>query len=116
MTEREKNLKIKSEKLPLDKIYRSALEDIAKVRKLGAEKYGDYENWKQYDYDYWKAPLMRHVVSLVSGEDYDPESGFHHGAHIMTNVMYMIEKKRMEDEEKLRRNMELDAFREEGWI
>ena len=38
--------------------------------------------------------MLRHALALLMGEDIDPDSGFHHLAHIICNVSmawYMIE-------------------------
>lgn len=61
----------------------TALTGMAKVFKLGADKYGAY-NWRNEPVDistYYSA-IMRHLIAYWEGEDIDPESGQPHLWHI----------------------------------
>ena len=47
------------------------------------------ENWKLgLDKKEILDSLMRHVVSLLDGKEYDDESKLHHIGHIMANAMF----------------------------
>lgn len=73
--------------LPFD-----ALEDIVKVLEFGAKKYG-VDNWKTgsgFSYKRLFSSLMRHLISFMSGEDKDPESGFSHLAHAGCNIIFLL--------------------------
>jgi hypothetical protein len=66
----------------------SALELLVKVLMFGAEKYGAH-NWKKgLPQDELLDSLMRHVVALNNGEEFDKESGHHHIGHVMCNAMF----------------------------
>ncbi len=59
--------------------------------------------------------LVRHVLCVIMGEDIDPDSGFHHLAHIVCNVSmawYMIEHRTELDDREIDTE-ELDVLRGE---
>lgn len=64
-----------------DDMYMPALQELAKVYAMGAEKYerGNYR--KGYPAILSISALMRHLVAWQAGEDLDPESGLSHLAH-----------------------------------
>jgi hypothetical protein len=59
-----------------------ALVPMAKVFELGARKYGDY-NWRKDPVELmiYANAALRHLYSLIDGEDLYPESGESHAAH-----------------------------------
>lgn len=61
----------------------SALLYEAKVMELGAAKYGPY-NWreKKVTATAYISAAMRHLMSLLDGEDIDAESNQSHAAHV----------------------------------
>ena len=66
-----------------------ALEPLVKVMTYGAKKY-ERNNWK-LPCDNEIEPLqsaMRHLISLISGEETDAESKELHSGHIMANMMF----------------------------
>lgn len=66
------------------------LEDVAKVLMVGAEKYSP-DNWKKCDdIKRYKDALMRHVVSYISGDKTDKESGKSHLAHAVCNCLFLM--------------------------
>jgi hypothetical protein len=62
-----------------------ALEELAWVLKLGADKYGEY-NWRKTGVcaSTYISAAFRHLNAWRDGEDLDPESSRSHLAHAMT--------------------------------
>lgn len=68
-----------------------AQEQYAQVLTKGAEKYAD-RNWeKGMKWSKVLASMKRHVLAYEKGEDYDPETGLLHTAHIMCNAAFLTE-------------------------
>lgn len=68
-----------------------AQKEYTRVLTAGAEKYGD-RNWeKGMKWSRVLASLERHLLAVKSGEDYDPETGMLHSAHIMCNAAFLTE-------------------------
>lgn len=67
-----------------------AKSEIAKVLEYGATKYG-YQNWKHCDdrARYIDAAL-RHIDCYIEGTVIDEESGYHHLAHAVASLMFII--------------------------
>lgn len=66
----------------------TAIAALARVKELGAIKYGR-DNWKKggkEDWEYLDA-LMRHLKDLVNGETFAGDTGCTHLGHIMWNIM-----------------------------
>lgn len=81
-----------------------SLEDMVRVLEFGAEKY-DAHNWKKgLKTTEIIDSLLRHVYSLLQGEDVDKESNLPHTGHILCNAMflsYMLKhKKELDDRYK----------------
>ena len=66
-----------------------AIEEIGKVMTYGAGKYAP-NNWQKVDQKRYYAALLRHLFAWFKGETHDPESGYHHLSHVITNVAFMI--------------------------
>jgi hypothetical protein len=67
-----------------------ALDKIAEVYGMGAQKYAD-RNWeKGYDWGLSLAALVRHVSLFAQGEDLDEESGLPHLAHAGWHCMALL--------------------------
>ena len=79
--------------LPLD-----AVEKIVEIMTYGAVKYKP-NNWQKVEAWRYKAALLRHLVAIYKGEEYDQESGMLHIAHIGCNVLFLIWKKLHEEEQ-----------------
>lgn len=66
------------------------LKDVVRVLMLGAKKYTP-DNWKKCDdVTRYKDALMRHVISYVSGDTTDEESGLSHLAHAVCNCLFLM--------------------------
>ena len=83
-------MKFDTGKLQYSLIPPSATHALAEVLTYGANKYAP-NNWQLVDNGevrYMDA-LFRHLEAFRSGETYDPESGIHHLAHVLTNVAFL---------------------------
>ena len=68
----------------------TAMEDVARVYGMGAEKYEDW-NWaKGYDWSLSLGAAFRHMAAFGAGEDTDPESGLPHPAHAVFHMLALI--------------------------
>jgi 5'(3')-deoxyribonucleotidase len=68
-----------------------AQEQYAKVLTAGAKKYAD-RNWeKGMAWSKVLASCERHLQAIKRGEDYDPETGVLHSAHVMCNAAFLTE-------------------------
>ena len=66
------------------------LKEVVRVLMLGAKKYSP-DNWKKCDdVTRYKDALMRHVISYVSGDITDEESGLSHLAHAVCNCLFLM--------------------------
>lgn len=79
-------------KPPYDLLPWGAVAQVVAVLQFGAKKYAP-DNWKQvkdWRRRYFSA-ACRHLISWVTGEKLDPETGLHHLAHATCCVLFMIE-------------------------
>lgn len=83
--------KFDNEKPRLDLVSPIAITELAKVLSHGAFKYG-LHNWREgLSYSRLVAAALRHILSFLSGESKDPETGLSHIAHAMANCMFLLE-------------------------
>lgn len=77
-----------------------ALESIADVLAMGANKYGE-NNWQSLNNyeDRYFAAAMRHLIAWREGDKYDYESMLSHLAHAATNIIFLLHKE-LEDENR----------------
>jgi hypothetical protein len=69
-----------------------ALLEMVKVLTFGAQKYSP-DNWRKLDdarTRYFDA-ANRHMWQWFSNERYDSESGYHHLAHAMASLMFIMQ-------------------------
>ena len=81
-------------------VYYSMLEEIAKVREFGIEKYGHREDWRNTEdmrEKYFDAAL-RHLNKAKAAEcdmlgpsPFDEETGFYHISHAACCLMFLLE-------------------------
>lgn len=91
-------LKFDDKKPRYDLISPVALEELAKVLTLGAEKYQPY-NWaKGIVYSRILGAILRHVFAYLRGESKDPETGLSHIAHAMCNCMFLLHYEKLRPE------------------
>lgn len=74
----------------MDLVPPEPIEAIAKVLTFGADKYGA-RNWeKGMPWGKVLAAMFRHVYSWMRGERLDPESGYPHLWHALTELMFLV--------------------------
>jgi len=86
-------VKYDQEKERYDLVPVFAMEEVAKVLTAGAAKYDD-ENWRKVPNAtrrYFSA-TQRHLAWVRKGQTHDSETGLHHYAHAITNLMFLLEK------------------------
>lgn len=90
-------------KLQLTLVSPYLIEEVAKVRMYGTEKYSDPGNWKNVEPQRYKDALYRHLNAYLKGEEHDPESGLSHLAHMACNISFLLDEdyqRRWRDETK----------------
>lgn len=86
-------------KLPYDLLPWPAVAQVVAVLQYGAKKYAP-DNWKQvkdWRRRYFSA-ACRHLISWVTGEKLDPETGLHHLAHATCCVLFCLDLDSKSDE------------------
>lgn len=87
----DKGLRFNEGKIRLDLLPPFAIQEVAKVFTMGANKYAE-RNWERgMAWSKVLASLERHILAYKQGEDYDPESGQLHAAHITANALFLTE-------------------------
>lgn len=67
-----------------------AVDEIARVYGMGAEKYEAHNYLKGYVWSLSLGAMLRHVTSWAKGEDTDPESGLSHLAHAAWHCLALM--------------------------
>lgn len=83
-------LKFDNGKLQYSLIPPETLRALAEVLTFGASKYAP-DSWKYLDKaeQRYMDALFRHLEAYRSGELTDPESGFPHLSHVLTNAAFL---------------------------
>jgi len=90
--------KFDNEKPRWDLLPMKEVEEIVKVMTFGAKKY-KANNWKLVEpKDRYFAALMRHLVAWKEGEELDPDSKYHHLAHVGCNLLFLMWKNKRNNE------------------
>jgi len=79
-------------KVPFSLIPSTALTFLAMGLKIGAGKYGPF-NWRIEPVQgrvYLEAAL-RHLLLLLDGEDFDRDTGIHHGAFVLSTIAIFLD-------------------------
>lgn len=85
-----KGLKYDQDKIRMELVPMSSIENIAKILTYGAKKYSD-NSWQELD-NFWnryKGALLRHLAAIDKGELNDSESGLPHIDHVLCNAMFL---------------------------
>lgn len=84
-------LRYNAGKLRYDLVPAYAQEQYVKVLTRGAQKYAD-RNWEAgMKWSNVLSSMKRHLAAIEQGEDYDPETGELHSAHVMCNAAFLTE-------------------------
>lgn len=82
-------LKHEGGKIRTDLLPPEAIESIAEGLTYGASKYAD-RNWeKGLPYQTIIGSILRHLLSIMHGDDIDNESGLPHHVHLITNAAFL---------------------------
>jgi hypothetical protein len=73
-----------------------ALDEVVKVLTYGSKKYSR-DNWRHVDPKRYEAAMMRHFSKYMQGEPIDPETGYHHIAHMACSVLFLLENELKKD-------------------
>lgn len=91
MEEKEINgMKDDSNKIRMELVPMSVIENIAKILTYGAKKYSD-NSWQNLD-NFWnryKGALLRHLAAIDKGELIDQESNLPHIDHVLCNAAFL---------------------------
>lgn len=69
--------------------------EVARVYGFGMKKY-DRNNWRRgYAWSLSTSAMNRHLWKFMSGESIDPESGFHHLAHVVFHCFSLMDFERL---------------------
>lgn len=89
--QQEQGLRFNDGKTRYDLLAPFAIDQVAKVCTIGAQKYAE-RNWeKGMKWSKVIASLKRHLAAIESGEDFDKETSLLHSAHVMWNAMALTE-------------------------
>jgi hypothetical protein len=84
-----KGIRYNEGKLRFDLVNPKAHAEMVKVLTMGAKKYAD-RNWELgMTWTSVIASLKRHTQAIERGEDFDPESGLLHVAHVACNAHFL---------------------------
>lgn len=88
--ERPQGLKFDNDKPMVNLLDPDALEEVARVLTFGASKYGA-RNWeKGINYSRLLGATLRHVFAVMKRQDIDDETGLHHTAHAICELMFLL--------------------------
>ena len=86
-----KAMRFNTDKLPISMVMEAihAIEGAASVLAFGAKKY-ERSNWqKGLDKNEIVDSMMRHLLTYMSGEEIDEDSGCNHLDHILCNAIFL---------------------------
>ena len=85
-------------KLDLTLVPTSIIRAIGEVRRFGAAKYKDPDNWRTVKPERYRAALYRHWLAYLDDpHGVDEESGLPHLWHCATNVAFLVELERQDE-------------------
>ena len=68
-----------------------SVEEVTKVLIYGAKKYSR-SNYSKVESERYEAACLRHLMAYLQGEQKDPETGYHHLAHAVCCLMFLVER------------------------
>jgi len=75
-----------------------ALQEVLNIFEMGAKKYEPFNWTKGLSYTRLYDATQRHLAQWWQGEDVDEESGQNHLAHAVTNLLFLLEMRRLHPE------------------
>ena len=85
--------------------------EVGKVLTYGVQKY-EANNWRKgLKWSFWLGAALRHIFKWGLGEDIDPETGYHHLAHAVVSLLFLIEYKTTHPELDDRFKSSTDCFK-----
>ena len=80
------------------------IEDVARVREYGVEKYHDPENWRKVEIERYRDAAFRHWIAYINDpKGVDAESGLPHLWHVACNVAFLCEMEGFDAERSVNR-------------
>lgn len=68
------------------------INDIARVREYGLQKYGESESWRRVEPERYRDAMFRHLLAYIADPaSLDEESGLPHLWHLACNVAFLCE-------------------------
>lgn len=74
----------------------NSVESVVKVLELGSLKYGR-TNYSKVESERYEASVLRHIVSHLSGDLIDKESGEPHLSHAICGLLFLVERYRVKN-------------------
>ena len=79
-------------KLQLTLVPTQIINDIARIRMYGVEKYKDPENWKRVEIERYKDAAFRHWLAYLNNPaSVDEESGLPHLWHLACIIAFLCD-------------------------
>lgn len=80
---------MKEPKCPVDQIPPQFLEGVAEVLKFGMKKYAKLNWMRGMSFETVLGGVVRHVLAIRRGEEFDPETGLPHAYHASCGLMFI---------------------------
>lgn len=87
--EKELGQKFDSDKLDWTLLPWKEVEQVLEILEFGAKKYSK-DNWQKVEPSRYEKAAMRHLISYVTGEKNDQETGKSHLAHLVCNALFLM--------------------------
>lgn len=81
--------KFDSDKLDWTLLPWKEVEQVLEILEFGAKKYSK-DNWQKVESSRYEKAAMRHLISYVTGEKNDQETGKSHLAHLVCNALFLM--------------------------
>lgn len=65
------------------------VEQVLEILEFGTKKYSK-NNWQEVEPNRYEKAAMRHLISYVTGEKNDSETGKSHMAHLVCNALFLM--------------------------
>ena len=65
------------------------MQQVLEILEFGVKKYSR-NNWKKIESSRYEKAAMRHLISYITGEKNDSETGKSHMAHLVCNALFLM--------------------------